>query len=202
MYYPKSQIIENLKSEPGELFDARTGEEYVGSYFKTSDNRMYTGKNPQDLPNIKLKTNSPKEKSIDSEPLPESYYIIDDAYYSAINQGINRKSPRPPKSSTPKPNKADYKLGEFQRYFLKKGNENWYLEVSKDEYELFNSKNKIVQWDSYLPLSINWNLTGKESKVYVTNENIVELWETRLSIFGFYSYFKGKFSQYYLANKK
>ncbi len=202
MYYPKSQIIENLKSEPGELFNARTGEEYVGSYFKTSDNRMYTGKNPQDLPNNRLKANSPKELSKDSEPLPESYYIIDDAYYSAINQGVNRLSPRGPKSSSPKPNKSDYKLGEFQRYFLKKGNENSYLEVSKDEYELFNSKNKKVQWQSYIPLSINWILTGEESKVYVTNENIVELWEDRLGIFGFYSYFKGKFSQYHLDNKK
>ncbi len=64
------------------------------------------------------------------------------------------------------------------------------------------AKNNDVQWQSYTPISINWNLTGKESKVYTTNKNIVELYEMRTNIFGFTNYFKKQFSQYHLANKK
>ena len=36
MYYPKSQIIENQYANQGELYDAKTGEEYIGPYYKTS----------------------------------------------------------------------------------------------------------------------------------------------------------------------
>ena len=202
MYYPKSQIIENLQANPGELYNSTTGEEYIGPYFKTSDNQYFTGKNPQDLPNRELTTFSPVEKSTDSEPLPESYYIINDAYYAAKGRDLNERSPEPPKASNPLPTKADYQLGEFQRYFMLKNNESKYLEVSKKEYKKFSSKNNAVQWQSFTPISINWNLTGKESKVYTTNKNIVELYEMRTNTYGFTNYFKGKFSQYYLANKK
>ncbi len=201
MYYPKSQIIENLYSNPGELFTSE-GEEYIGPYFKTSDDQYFTGKNTQDLPNNQLKTTSPVLKSTDSEPLPESYYMINDAYYAAKGRDINEKSPNPPKSSTPLPTESDYQLGEFQRYFMLKNNESTYLEVSKKEYKKFASKNNDVQWQSYTPITINWNLTGKESKVYTTNKNIVELYEMRTNIYGFTNYFKKQFSQYHLANKK
>ena len=202
MYYPKSQIIENLYANPGELFDPSTGEEYIGPYFQTSDNEFFTGKNPQDLPNNLITPNAPTEKSIDSEPLPESYYIINDAYYASKGRNINTKSPQPPKSSNSLPTKANYQLGEFQRYFLLKNNENTYIEVNNKEYQLFKSKNNMVQWDYYYPISINWNLTGKLEDVFNTNRNIVDLVEYRNRIFGFVNYFKGKFSQYYLDNKK
>jgi len=197
MYYPKSQIIENLYANSGELFDPSTGKEYIGPYFETSDREFYTGKNPQDKPNKLLVENAPPEKSEDSEPLPESYYIINDAYYHSKGRNINAKSPRPPLSSLPFPTKSDYKLGEFQRYFLLKSNEFIYMEVNKEEYEIFNSKNNSVQWDFYFPISINWILTGKEKEVYNVNKNIVELVETRNNIYGFTNYFKKQFSQYF-----
>ena len=41
MYYPKSQIIENLKANPGDgLVNPDTGQEYEGSYYKTSDGKF------------------------------------------------------------------------------------------------------------------------------------------------------------------
>ena len=37
MYYPKSQIIENLKANPGDgLTNPDNGQEYEGPYYKTS----------------------------------------------------------------------------------------------------------------------------------------------------------------------
>ena len=198
MYYPKSQIIENLKANPGDgLVNPDTGQEYEGSYYKTSDGKFYTGKNPQDPPNRKLIQSAPVDKSKDSEPLPESYYIIDDAYFASIGRGVNTPSPRPPKSSYPKPTESDYKLGEFQRYFLYNITKKEYLEVNKKEFNLFKSKNNQVQWQYYQSLQLNWNLTGIKEDVYIVNRRIVDLVEFRNNAQGFTNYFKNKFDQYF-----
>tara|TARA_Y100001954_G_C15662992_1_gene528722 strand:+ start:88 stop:924 length:837 start_codon:yes stop_codon:yes gene_type:complete len=197
MYYPKSQIIENLYSSQNELFDAQTGEEYIGPYYKTSRNEYFTGKNPQDKPNRSLVTNSVPTKSTDSEPLPESYYIIDDAYYYAKQIKTDALAPRPPISSVPFPTENDYKVGEFIRYFLKKSNSNTYMEVDKKEYDLFAGKNNKVQYKFYTPIKIDWQLTGKLKDVYQTNLRLAGLIERRLIIFGFITYFKDKFTQYF-----
>ena len=197
MYYPKSQIIENLYANQGELYDAKTGEEYIGPYYKTSRNEYFTGKNPQDKPNNSLVTNSVPTKSTDSEPLPESYYIIDDAYYYAKQIKTDVLAPRPPVSSLPRPTENDYKTGEFIRYFLKKANANKYMEVDKKEYDLFAGKNNKVQYKFYTPIQIDWQLTGKLKDVYQTNLRLAELIEKRLNIFGFALYFKRRFDQYF-----
>jgi hypothetical protein len=202
MYYPKSQIIENLKANPGDgLTNPDNGQEYEGPYFKTSDGKYYTGKNPQDPPNKQLYQSSPVDKSKDSEPLPESYYIIDDAYFSSIGRGINTPSPRPPVSSYPKPTESDYKLGEYQRYFLNDITKKIFLEVDKKEFDLFNGKNNQVQWQYYQALQLNWNLTGKEEDIYTINQNVVDLVEFRNRAYGFTNYFKNQFSQYCLKPK-
>ena len=54
MYFPKSQIIENLYTNGGELKPFNTETEYTGYYFRTSDNRFFSGKNPDDTPNVPL----------------------------------------------------------------------------------------------------------------------------------------------------
>lgn len=46
MYYPKSQLTTNLSTNGKEYQLVDTGESYVGSYFKTSDGKYYTGKTP------------------------------------------------------------------------------------------------------------------------------------------------------------
>jgi hypothetical protein len=56
MYYPKSQIKENLYTNGGELQLADTLQEYKGYYYITSQQiEVYTGKNTQDKPNNRLK---------------------------------------------------------------------------------------------------------------------------------------------------
>ena len=205
MYYPKSQIIENKTANPGEFIDPRTGKEYTGAYFETSAGEFYTGKNPQDYPNRQIIPNSNDSltrNTQDTEIRPESYYVVDDVYYYAKNRDTNLKSPRPPKFSQPHPTEKDYQIGEFQRYFCKKTNENKIIEVNQQEYQLFASKSPNVQWEFYQPLSINWNLVGKKEVISSVNENIVFLLEKRNSYFGFFSYFKGNFSQYQIEDIK
>ena len=197
MYYPKSQILENLYANPGQFVEIASKEEYTGPYYKTSDGSFYTGKNPQDPPNNQLIEFAEPERDKLSEPLPESYYLIDDGYYAAKSLPFNRKAPRPPITSLPMPTESDYQTGEFERYFLKKANENLYNEVNKKEYELFDNNNSSVQYQSYIPIKINWQLTGKLKNVFQTNSNVVRLIERRLNINGFFLYFKGRFSQYF-----
>ena len=125
MYFPKTQTIENLKTEIGEFVLADTKEPYNGFYFKTSDNRFYTGKNYQAGQNYLLEVLSPgtstqTQSEIAAETKPESYYIIDDAYYYSKGYDINRESPVGPVPSIPQPTINDYKIGEFMRYFFKK----------------------------------------------------------------------------------
>jgi hypothetical protein len=66
MYFPKSQITTNLSTNGKEFQVVGTDEYYIGSYFKTSDGRFYTGKTPQDGNNKLL------EKTLLMTQLPDS----------------------------------------------------------------------------------------------------------------------------------
>ena len=61
MYFPPSQIKTNLYTSGKELSYASNGDEYVGFYFKTSSGRYYSGKNPNNPPNVLLTTAVPLE---------------------------------------------------------------------------------------------------------------------------------------------
>ena len=206
MYYPKSQIKTNLYSN-GKDF-ALDGEAYKGFYYKTSDGLYFSGKSPSNPPNYPL-----QQVIVESDPvsnttsLPNSnkansYYIIDYAYWSAKGLNYNNpgSAPTSPISSITLPTEDDYKVGEFVRYFLKKINEIKYLEVSKDTYNLYKSKDYSVQYALYKTLKITWILTGTNKTVFNTNRNIVMLSETRNKCLGFVSYFNGNFTKYHRVN--
>ena len=53
-YYPLSQIKQNLYTNGGEYILSSTKEDYKGNYYTVSNGKKYTGKNPQDKPNILL----------------------------------------------------------------------------------------------------------------------------------------------------
>jgi|TARA_R110001583_G_scaffold94562_1_gene238183 hypothetical protein len=206
MYYPKTQVIENLFTNKGEFVISSTGEQYEGAYFKTSENRFYTGKNYQDTPNYLLELLSPgtsdfNASEIDSEKKPTSYYIIDDGYYNAKSYKVDRKSPRGPISKIPLPTAKDYQIGEFQRYFLRKPNGNLIIEVSQDEFKLFQGKDETVQWQQYQTISQSWVISGGTLKdVGSVNQTLTQTIEFRLKAYGYFAYFKGKFNQYYKIN--
>lgn len=223
MYYPKSQIIENLYTNGGELKPFNSEKEYKGYYFRTSNGETFSGKNPSDKPNIPLDIVSPganelsspssninftdnntkavKYTSKESEPLPDNYYITNDSYYKAKSISTNRgDAPRKPIQSKPLPNEEDYKNGQFIRYFVKKSNENIFVEINKDEYELFKIKNIKVQFNLYVPIQIPWNLTGDRTNVFNNNKSISNIYETRDKLYGFSLSFKNKFDKYYRNN--
>ena len=216
MYYPKSQIQENLHTNGGELKPFNSSEEYKGYYFKTSNGEFFTGKSPSDKPNTPLdfigvelpiskpKTNNLNSKqrnkfqSPDSEPLPDNYFVIEDSYYNAKAITTNRgEAPRLPHQSKQTPNQDDYKIGEFERYFVKKANENKFIEINEDEYDLFEVQNSKVQFNLYIPIKFTWAITGDRTEVFNRNKSISFLYETRDKLPGFSLSFQNKFDKYF-----
>ncbi len=201
MYFPKSQITTNLSTNGKEFQVVGKIEYYVGSYFKTSDGRFYTGKTPQDGINQLL-----TKKPIVNDKNLENSVLID----SNINTTINNlplsylnssNSPAivvaPPQGNIVFPTEGEYDTGEYQRFFLKHKINNIYLEVNLQTYTNFSTFNPSVQFQLYTAIKIDWVLVGKPLKVYDINRNIVLLYEKENNIKGFLSLFKGRYLKYY-----
>jgi len=221
MYYPKSQIQENLHTNGGELKPFNSEKEYKGFYFKTSNGEIFSGKNPEDKPNIPLEMVSPSSNELsspssginfsnkkvikftskESEPIADNYYVINDAYYKSKSIPQNRgEAPRKPIQSKPTPTEEDYQKGTFKRFFVKKSNQNLFIEVNKDEYELFKIKNPKVQCNLYIPIELPWNLTGDRTEVFNSNKGAALSVEQQFRWPGFSQYFKDRFTQFYLED--
>ena len=200
MYFPKSQIKTNLYTKGGELTKPSNGEDYVGFYFKTSTGDFYTGKHPQDLPTIKLNSteafeytnpNSTPEPLPDNSPIP----IWTWEYYGTPLPKTS--PPSQPFRVFPILTDVDYTLGEFQRYFLSKTNEPYFIEVNEEQYQRYLDQDKNVAYQLYQPLSFPWNLTGDRNNTYKVNEATINRVERDNKTPGFKSYFKNRFDQFY-----
>ena len=77
MYFPKSQIKPNLYTNGGEYLLAPTKQDYKGYYYEVSSGQRFTGKTPQDGPNILLLPVKQEENQfIASSNLPPNFPII------------------------------------------------------------------------------------------------------------------------------
>jgi hypothetical protein len=207
MYYPKSQIKINLYTQGKEFTIASTGQDYKGYYYMTSNGQAYSGKTPNDTPTQLLQTTTQNPSlsatARDAEPglggsltSDASYFLLPPSYITSTKIDIST-SPSPPKQTYPIVTENDYKLGEFQRYFLKKGNEIKFLEISLEDYRKYVNRDKDVMFELYTPIQINWILTGEKEQVYQVNQNIVARTEREQNLPGFTQYFRGKFTQFY-----
>ena len=119
MYYPKSQIIENLYTNGGEYMVDQTKQPYKGYYYQLSNNQRYTGKNTEDQPNnllVPIQTKVDYGDDIEQSPL--SYWSPSYKFLQK-QQGRSLKQPaQPPKQVVPQPTEDDYTNGFFNRYFL------------------------------------------------------------------------------------
>ena len=205
MYYPPSQIQTDLFTKGEEYLDAVNETPYTGFYFKTSDGRKFTGRNPNNKPNRELIDITPSSnkdvESLDVGALSPTAnnYDLPPIYLEKNAVGINKRSV-PPKNPTqiyPIPSESDYELGEFQRYFCKRRQSPLYVEVSLEEFDKFKSQENNVNWRKYLPFSIPWIITGVKNEVIKINKKTVERVQRNYKISGFKSYFKEKYDQFF-----
>ena len=160
-YYPKSQVKTNLNTSLGEYLIASTGKPYQGPYWKNSKGEFFTGNTPSDVPFQRLTpVFDPVNEFI--SPVPEnsiSEVVTNEVGYitaTGLSLGsISNYQALPNYVSNP-PTQQDYQNGEFRRYFCKKTNEIFYLEIDKSTYESLVNKDPRYLWQLYLPFNLPW----------------------------------------------
>ena len=183
MYLPKNKIKPNLYTNGGEFINSQNNLPYVGYYWQDFRGLFFAGKTPN-------YENSPQLIKIDTPTLSEtdSFVIIDNTYNKLTNIGTDIKSPI--KTYYPSPTDSEYQIGEFQRYFCKKTNNNIYIEIDKSTFDNLENKNPIIPYYLYIPFEIPWKISGDKSQVYKTNKNIVDLVSKQNKLPGFSLYIK------------
>ena len=97
MYYPLSQIITNLYTNGGEYVLLNTKQPYKGYYWKTSQEKIFTGKTPQDTPIEELIIISEDTFNSSENSTVVSYYNrIDDDSINYLNLTKQPPPPLPP----------------------------------------------------------------------------------------------------------
>jgi hypothetical protein len=195
-FYPKSQIKQNLYTNGGEYILSTTKEEYKGYYYEISSGKRYTGKSPNDAPNILLNPIVSPSAIPTNTNIPT---ITTDTFnvYSILNKPLPERTI--PQFQQTIPTQKDQQLGVFSRYFCKKTNEIKYIEINRSTFSQLQSKSPQIAWDLYTPISTLWYIKGDREKVYTTNKNLIKLIEDNQKWPGFTQYFKEDFSKYFVS---
>jgi hypothetical protein len=207
MYYPKSQIKTGLYTNGDKFVNSITNQPYQGYYYEISSGQSYTGKTPQDGPNILL---SFQEENLTFDPTnvldnPDFdnniyYYGVTSTNYDSITNTDTNKVRSIPKFNATLPTDQDKQNGQFNRYFCKKNNELKYLEIDQDTYQKLQNKDPKIAWDLYTPAIVLWVIQGDQTQVFNSNKATVQALEQNLPWYGFTQYFQDKFLKYYLGS--
>ena len=192
-YYPKSQVTNNLFTKGGELQILSSKEEYIGYYWKTSKNQYFSGRNPSDAKSIELQL-------ISFTPTPTINTLTinkgNDIYNKIKKVNVN-ETLLLPSYQKPLITSEDYQIGNFVRYFAKKYNQNWYIEINKDTYKKLKNKNKSYAFQNYLTFNLTWQISGNKEKVASTNEKVIATLEKGYRIEGLHSYLNFNYLEFY-----
>ena len=185
-YYPKSQIKTDLFTNGKEFIRSDNRLTYVGSYWKTSDGSVFSGKTPDDKPSITL---LPIPEPVEQTPLnTTTEWKVD--YPSKI---IDKTPGQVPKQHLFIPTPKESFLGQATRYFTKKSNQKIYFEISKDTFRKLSTKSNEILFQLYTPITMIWRLEGNDDEVFEANLNTARDIQNRQQLPGFVNSFKGKF---------
>jgi hypothetical protein len=218
-YYPLSQIKTNLYTNSNEFVTNVNNPDtiYKGYYWKTSSGKYFTGKTPQDTPNIELFLKPQIDFNQYSDIVADiTLNSIATNGGSEINGGDNIEGGNPtildyialknipedtvqfiPYYNPQLPTQQNYQNGVFRRFFCKKTNEIIYIEINLNQYTNLVTKNPQILWQLYEPFNISWQLTGDKQQTAQVNKNIVELTSFRLKLPNFNLYLKEDYTKYY-----
>lgn len=214
MYFPKSQIKTNLYTNGNELIYENSQKDFIGYYYKTSNGKYFSGKTPLSpeseplilFPDEKIRTNqlsssniqiTPSSTSI-KPPIKRVQYTLPTEYLNSSKANYSTKNILAPNNTKTPPTPEDYKVGQYQRYFLCKINSPLFKETNLTTYERYKNKSKEVQYDLYKPIKFMWVITGSDKdQVARVNYNMLKLTEERYRVKNLISYFKNKLIEYY-----
>lgn len=199
-YYPKNRIETNLYTRGGEFAVSITGTEYTGYYYKLYNGTYFTGKTPNDKPNqelIPLTVTNASDNPVVVTLNQETNKSLQNYVGLLIKDPEDKKLPTP---YYPKPTEQDYKIGEIQRYFSKKINDNIFIEINQTEFDNLSTQNSAYLWQYYTTFSIPWEISGVKQEVENININIVNLAEFNNKVPGFRSFIKktGGYLKFYI----
>ena len=195
MPYPKSQIQSNLYTR-GDQFTLN-GEPYTGPYFRLSSNRVFSGRDSNDPSSRELTVSSPQSPVLSEvEAASTSEWVIQDPSYTVYT--TSSEAGLPPQMVSPHPTSDDIERGSFVRYFVKSVNSNLYYETNKGDYNKLTSQSSSIQYSLYIPIRLNWRITGDRTEVYNSNIETIRLTSERNMLPGFGAFFKGNFIKYFV----
>ena len=198
-YIPISQLKTNQFTSAGgnnRYVRSDNNQVYTGYYYTTSKGEAYTGREPNDGPNILLLI--PSLPNTTSFPFNNNVEFIIGEYQYNNAKKINLNQHKIiPQSVFPTPTPQDYINTSFVRYFAKKRNEEKYLEIDKTTYDKLLSQDPTYLFELYKPLKLNWQISGDKSTAYNTNQNQTSLLSRREKLVKFNDYFKNNFTQLY-----
>jgi len=168
-YYPSFKIVANQSTNGGEYL--LNGKPYKGKYYRTYDDRAFTGISPETGPSEQLE----KIKRYQSSPGLNNANLSD---RSKIDLAIRTNTssiriPGKPNNYYPNPTADDYARGYIIRYFTKKENEKGFIiEISKEEYN--NIVNGTTDYDItlYQVVELFWKITGPLRSVRTSQYNV------------------------------
>jgi hypothetical protein len=184
MYYPKSQITPNLYSN-GTLVYKTSRNPYYGYYYATSDKKYYTGRTPNNPQSFELilleEDNAPTNEDNIDEVFDTRFGTTTNLNYSYLTSKTpDTPLPQPPKPYISSPTESERLIGEYRRYFAKKGNELLYIEIDKDTYNQFNSRDPKTLFNLYEVIFFPFSLTSTG-----ININLASIIERRDKWYGF-----------------
>lgn len=150
-YYPKSRIIENQQSNPGE-FILPDGKEYIGPYYTTFDGKSYTGSNPYSSTSTPLTKITSELNSENINPFLKGFKNI-----KPLNLSLTDPIP-----FTPKPTPEDYKRGKITRYFARQRNGTQFkiMEIDQKTYDNLSNNRGGLNTSLWKVISIFWQISG------------------------------------------
>lgn len=174
MYYPKSKIISNLYTKGGELVIQSDNSIYKGYYHKLYNGKIYSGKTPEDSPIIELVVISNNQVQTDDTDVD---YSQNNLIYNYLKDVDTDKKLLIPANYIVKPTEDEYKLGEVQRYFLKKINEKLIFEIDKEDFDAIKGKDEKYLFKLFFPFELAWQIGGNRIDVININKKSIHLLE-------------------------
>jgi hypothetical protein len=150
-YFPKSRVITNQKTTPGQ-FISSDGKEYGGLYYTTFKGESFAGASPTSGSSYPL-TSTPPIASFDfGNPTIEGYKQL-------VSVKVNLIDPTP---YTPRPTEADYTAGKITRYFARQRNGTTFrlMEIDQPTYEAFTTSRGNSNTALWKVVSVFWQITG------------------------------------------
>ena len=220
VYTPQSQIKTNLYSN-GDYVKVTTGLPYVGFYHKLANGQAFTGRDPEDVPIILLRSLYEENAEYGQAPRATEYYIdlnsnlsLDRGDYTWLNsvgpfeanQDIGSiillDQRRAPTYSKRLPEQREYERGYMDRYFVYNLKNFQYFETTEEDYlKMVYNPGKIDSL-TFKPYKIKWFISAV-SRTVVKRKNLgfLNYYKEIYNAPGIVNHFKESLDEYYKRKK-